>query len=298
MYIFIALASLVLETGMESIDKIAIVSHKTIDSLAASFWRNFVYFIWITIFIVSGLFGSFTFLMTWPVILLGFLFTASAFFYTYLLKKIEITSEAALSYINPALYLIIDATLLKLHFSAWEVAGTLLLTAGGMLFVVDSHGIRKEFTPWVWMIFGYEFLSGAAEYYSFKYYFPAYHLNEISYFFNTYLVVVVLFIFMIALQNRWRVIWKAANDHHYLAKITLSKFFDAGQSCLWLYAIALSTVSQVNAIGSVYPLILIAVIFIIQNVFGYKAEEQFTKGRLYLKIIAVVLLCIGGYLIR
>jgi drug/metabolite transporter (DMT)-like permease len=300
MYIFIALLALFFEACDEAIDKIAIVKHKGIDLFAATFWRNLINFGWIAIFVASGLFGGLTFLISWPVVLLGIIFMGDAFFYTYLLKKIEISSQAALSYATPALYLIIDAFLFKLHFSAFQVLAILLLVAGGMLFTVDTKkgGIRKEFTPRVWIILVYYFLSGAVEYYSFKYYFPAYHLNEVSYFFNTYLVMIVIFIVMIVLQNRWKAVRAAAHDHHYLAKVTLSKFFDAAQSCLWLYAIALATVSQVEAVGSFYPLLLVAVVFIIQNVFGYKAEEEFKGGRLYLKIVAVVVLCVGGLLLK
>jgi uncharacterized membrane protein len=299
MYILVALAAVVFEACMEAVDKIAIVKNTAIDLAGATFWRNIAFIIWIAIFGAIGIFGSITLLVTWPIMLLGLIFAGSAYFYTYLLKKIEVTSEAALSYASPALYLIIDAVLLGLHFSVFQAAGVLLLAGGGMLFVLDTKGgIRKEFTPWVWMIFIYDFLVNGAEYYSFKYYFLGTHLNEVSYWFDTTLVMIAVLLLIALVQGGWKKLWHAASDHHYFAKCMLSKFFDAGQSCLWLYAITLATVSQVSAIGSIYPLVLIAIVFVVQNVFGYKAKEEFSRGRLSLKFAAVILLCIGGFLIR
>lgn len=89
MYILIAIASLLLQACMESIDKIAIVKDKAIDLFAASFWRNLLFFVWIAIFAVTGLFGKFVFLITWPVILLGIIFTGSAFFIPISLKRLR-----------------------------------------------------------------------------------------------------------------------------------------------------------------------------------------------------------------
>jgi drug/metabolite transporter (DMT)-like permease len=299
MWILLTIASLIFGACMETVDKIAIVKDKTIDLFAATFWRNLLFLVWIAIFATFGVFGHLSLFITWPVVLVAVLFTGSSFFYTYLLKKIEVTSQAALSYASPAFYLIIDAVLLKLHFSAFQALGILLLTGGGILFTIDPKGgIRKEFTPRIWMIFVYEFLVNGVEYYGFKYYFLSYQMNEISYFFNIWLVMMILLLLVVVLQGRWKTLWKAAQNHHYFAKSALSKFFDAAQSLLWLNAIALAAVSQVNAVNSLFPVILIGVVFVTQNIFGFKAEEEFSKGRLSLKLAAVALLCVGGFFIR
>src|SRR5689334_5040801 len=98
MWILFALASLVFQALEETVDKIAIVKDKAIDLFAATFWRNLLFWLWIVIFGVFGVLGPLKFFFTWPIFLLGILFMGTGFFYTYLLKKVELTRSAALSY--------------------------------------------------------------------------------------------------------------------------------------------------------------------------------------------------------
>ncbi len=238
--------------------------------------------------------------MTWPIFVLAVIFMGSGFFYTYLLKRIELTSASVVSYASPFFYFIIDAILLKVGFSTFQAMGILILTAGGMLFVIDPQrrGLRREFTPRILGIFVYDFVISGIDYYSFKYYFDVYHLNEVSYFFNIWLLMILLFLAVIAIRGSWKVVAHAALDHDYIGKVTVSKFFDAASAYTWLHAIALSSVSQMNALNAFFPVALIIVVYIMQNMFGFKAEEEFSKGRFAMKILAVLFLCIGGFLAR
>lgn len=300
MWILFAIASLFFQAVEEAVDKIAIVKDKTIDLFAATVVRNFLFWLWIAVFGIAGFLGSLKIMLTWPILLLAVILIGGGFFYTYLLKKIELTESAALSYVSPALYLIIDAALLKLNFTWLQAMGILLLTAGGMLFVINvkGGGIKEEFTPQVWAIFVYNFLISGVQYYSFKYFFETQGLNEVSYYFNIWLVMLVMFLVIALVQNRWSALWRAAREHLYFDKMLLSKGCDAFAAYLWLHALTLASVSQVNAIGSIYPLILIGSLYLLQNVFKFKAEENFSKGALSLKLVAVALLCIGGFLAK
>lgn len=301
-YIWIAfgIAGVVFLAMEETVDKIAIVGDKDIDPLASTFWRNFLFWIWICVFAAFGFLGHISFFFAWPMLVLAVVFIGSGFFYTYLLKKIELTSASAVSYASPFFYFIIDAFLLKAGFTVFQALGILLLTAGGMLFVIDPRrgGLRKEFTPKVLGIFVYDFLISGVDYYAFKYYFDVYHLNEVSYFFNVWFLMFVFFIALIAIRGSWRITWHAALDHDYIGKVAVSKFFDAASSYAWFHAIALSSVSQMNALNAFFPLALIAVVYTMQNLLGFKAEEEFSKGRLAPKLVAVIMLCVGGFFAR
>jgi len=51
-------------------------------------------------------------------------------------------------------------------------------------------------------------------------------------------------------------------------------------------------------VNALYPLILLGIIYLFQNILGLKTEERFSKGFLVLKLAAVLLLCVGGFFAR
>ena len=299
MWILFAIGALVFQAVTATIDKIAVVKDKTINTLAATFWRQVVFWLWSCFFAVLGVAGSLTLFVRWPIVLLAMLFMASSFFYTYLLKKVELTGFSVVAYLSPFLYLLVDTIILKLHVSAFQTFGILLLTAGGMLFALNPKGgIKKEFTAKVWGIFAYDFLMNGVAYYSFKYYSTTYQLNEVSYFFNIWMVMVAMLAVVVIFHSNRKTVWHTALSHGYLAKVTLSKGLDAVCAYLGFHAIALATVSQVNGMSALFPLILVIVVYASQKIFKFKAGEKFSHGHIILKFVAVVLLCIGGFMAR
>lgn len=299
MWILFAVGALLCQGVEESIDKIAIVGDKAVDTFAASFWRNVIFWLWFVIVGISGLLGSLTFFISVPIVLMAALFMGSGIFYTYLLKRIEVTAAAALNYAVPFLYLFIDLVILRLSLTPLQVAGVLLLTAGGLLFVTQHpkrFQLKKEFTPKIFGIFAYSFVVSGVQYYGFKYYFETHAMNEVSYYFNIWLVMTALFLLVIAARNQWETLWRAFRENRYGPKMIVSKGFDAASSYLWLHALTLASVSQVQSTSALYPLILLGIVYVMQNIFRLNAEEEFSKERLVFKLAAVVLLCIGGFL--
>jgi uncharacterized membrane protein len=298
MWFLFAAGSLVLTAFEEAIDKIVVVSDKAMDTLAATVWRNFIWGLWIGVFGLLGFFGTISVSVSLFMVLIGVLWTGSGIFYTYLLKRIEVTSEAAISYIAPFLYLVIDVFLVHLHLTTPEVLGILLLITGGLMFViVPGHfRLRKEFTPVVWGIFLYDFALGIIEYYGFKYYFHGQGMNEPSFYFSLWIIMMIAFLPPLFIRKAHKALWHVARERNYLRNITVSKGFDALASLLWLHAMTIAAISQVEATSAFYPIILLGTVFVLQQELGYKAEEEFAGTRLWFKIGGVALLAVGGFL--
>ena len=300
MWLYFVLGALIFHALEEAIDKITVVKDKTVNLLSATIWRNFFFWFWIVIFGVLGLFGHLEFFISWPIIGLAVMFLASGLFYTYTLKKIEITGMSAFSFISPSLYLLIDVVLLRLPLTFFQVAGILLLITGGLMFAVNikTRRLKREFTPAIWGIILFDFSIGCVEFYAFKYYFDTMRLNEVSYLFSVWGVMMIMFLIVITARNQWSIFWQTARLNNYLPKMIVSKGCDALSSYLVFHAVALATVSQVNAVYFIYPIILIGVVYVGQNIFKFKAEEKFSQGYLVIKIIAIVLLVAGGFLMK
>jgi len=290
--------ALIFESAEEVVDKIIIVGDMAINSAVATFYRNLIYFLFAAVLGLTGIFGHLSFLMTWPIVFVGLLATGSSVFYTYLLKHVELTGSSALNYARPAIFLLIDILVLKARFSGHEILGIVLLILGGMLFVVNplTWEVKKQYTKHVWLIFAYETIAYAAEFYIFKHYVTAKNLNEVSYIFSTY-VFVVIGLFILALyKHNWKDFARTAKHNHYMAKITLSKAFDFFYSLLWYHAIKLAAVSQVNALESFYPLILLVLLYFTQEKFKFDAGEKLDRTSLFQKSLATAILVAGAWL--
>lgn len=300
MWIFFAIGSVFSDAMQTTVDKIAIVKNKTIDSLSATFLRVVMFELLFGFLGISALAGSLRVFLPLPIIGIGILCAGSAFFFTYFLKHIEATASSVISYATPVLYLLVDSFIAKAHLSAWQAMGIVLMACGGMMFVVNPQKFRlkKELTSLVWAMLGYNLLAGGTEYYGFKYYYSHFHLNEVSFGFSVWLVAAVTLFTIILLLGKLKTLrLTIAQRPDFLGAIFISKTFDATQWWLWLHALALASVSQVNAISSLYPLMLIMLLYLAQKTFKFKAEEKFSQGHLSFKLAAVVLLFLGGIFI-
>lgn len=300
MWIFFAIGSLFSEALETATDKIALVKNKLIDPLAATFLRLIMVCLISAICGMLGFLGPLKLLLAWPIVLVGLLDASASLAYTYLLKHVEATSSAIVSYFSPLLYLAIDVNLLKTHLTPLQILGIFFLVFGGVIFALDPKKLRfkKEFTPIVWGLLAFNFIFGGFEYYTFKYYFADHRINEISFLFSFELICVFLLGLTVVFSGKISAVWRALTRSSYFRMVGISKSLDVGASYLWLHALALATVSQVNATNSLYPLMLILVVYLAQNLFKFKAEEKFSGGHLTYKLIAVILLCAGGYFIR
>jgi uncharacterized membrane protein len=180
-----------------------------------------------------------------------------------------------------------DSYIIKAYLTIFQALGIILMTAGGLMFVIEPKKLKfkKEITPLVWFMLGYNFLLGAAEYYGFKYYFTNYHINEVTYGFNVWLVSLAVLLLAVLLSGKTKTLFSTITKRpDFIGYLTISKSFDAAQWWLYLHALSLAAVSQVNATSEFYPLMLVAIIYIAQHLFKLKAEEKFYQGHLAFKL--------------
>src|SRR5688572_14223682 len=93
-----ALGAMVFGAAEEAVDKIIIVSDLAINTIVATFYRNLIYFLLAVLIGLTGVVGSLTFVISWPIALVGLLSVGSAVFYTYMLKHVELTGAGGLDY--------------------------------------------------------------------------------------------------------------------------------------------------------------------------------------------------------
>lgn len=301
MWIFFALASQLSNALENTVDKIAVVGYKQIDSLCATFLRVGMYVLIFGLIGATGILGHMRIFLPWPIIALGVFWAGGSLCYTYFLKHLEITAASVLSYAAPFIYLLIDSFVVKANLSLFQISGIILMTLGGLMFVVDPHKlkVKKEITFWVWAMLLFNFIMGAAENYGFKYYFTHYRVNEVTYGFSVWFVTLIALFLAILFFGKIKTLFLTVMSRpKFIGALTISKTFDSAQWWLYLHALSLASASQVSATSEFFPLILLLVVFAAQSLFKFKAEERFSRGHLSFKLAAVVLLFVGGFLIR
>jgi len=293
-----ALGALIFQAGEEIVDKIVIVGDLAIDSLVATFYRNVAYCLIALVVGLTGILGPMILLVNWPIIVVGTLFIGSALFYTYLLKHVELTGASALDYSRPILFLLVDILIFQASFNSSQITGMLLLIFGGLLFVINplTHRLKPEYTKYVWLIFIYETISYAAEYYVFKHYVGGGQLNEISYIFSTNVVMIIGLTIITVWKGTWKNLVSVATHNRYLTKVMLSKACDFIYAVLLYRALKLATVSQVSATEAFYPLILLVLLYIVQKDFKFKAGEKLDRRSLVQKTLGTAVLVVGIWL--
>jgi len=139
MWQLFALGGMFFSAGENVIDKAALLGKRSVDSDIASFYRPLLFCV---VIVIVGLFGWLGPLqLSFPLSIWLFAPVAmfASIFYTYLLKKVEVTSIGAAGYLTPFLFLFIDTHIVEIHFSPLQIAGMVLLVLGGIGFSLDGH---------------------------------------------------------------------------------------------------------------------------------------------------------------
>lgn len=293
-----ALGSLFAAAGQGIVDKAAIVSDRKIDSMVATFWRIFFFTICTIVIGMTGLFGiiHFTFVpMVWIVATAGLV---NSLFYTFMLRKIEIVSIVAITYLAPFAYLAVDTALLHTSLSAGEIAGIILMVLGGLGFALDgkTHRFKKEFTPLMWLMFVYNVLYTGVDAYGFKYVHMLYGTGSVA-FSLSYSVLMTAGLLCIILFQRKAHLLYTRPAMVYIPQVLFSKSFDALNTVLWLQALALAAVSQVSAMDALEPLVFFVVTIIAQTFLRIRVNEKLGRSRLMWKAGAICFLVAGGILV-
>jgi len=281
------------------VDKAGIVHDNVIDSYVASFYRLALFGLMTSLLGITGLLGELTIFLHWSTFALGIMAAFSTVMFTYLLRTVELTVIGAAAYLTPLLFLLIDTSILKLSFTSIQLFGIVLLVLGGLAFSLDgkTHHFKKYLSGRVWGIFFfiYIFYSGV-EAYTYRYLHTTYDLSPVS-FYATYICFGALLLFGVLVFKGRTHLLISRPALRYIPYAAAGKAFDSVNSTLYITAISMATVSQVSAFNALMPLVLVAVAWVVQGVFGVRLKEHLDYRRLSWKIGAAMILVIGGFLV-
>ena len=288
-------------SALESIidKKIIVTREKDIDPLVGSFYRNFMFWVFIIIGALSGVFGKLVTIYTIPLAIFGVLHVGASLIYDHFLKNAEVVRFRSISFLFPFLLIIGDRFIFSVSYTLQDFVGIFLLVLGGYMMAYNFIDGKKKiaFTPKQWAFFTFDFLVSMYAYVLFKLYNNSIGLNEVSFFFSAWIYVTVAFLFFIIVTGKVKIMPSTAMKHGFIYKTSVSKFSDALGGIFIFKAISLSTITKVHAITSFAPLILFLLALIMYKQFKWDLKETFDKKNLIMKLIAVVILSIGGYLI-
>jgi drug/metabolite transporter (DMT)-like permease len=224
----------------------------------------------------------------------------SAIFYTFLLKKIEITSSSLMSNFLPLLFLPIDIFILDRNLNLSTILGILILVLGGIIFFAKKgiFGNKKQ-RMLVFGIFIFDALLYGSEMYIFQNSSTHLNISETSFLVSVWSMA-VLFLTCVIIFSHLCLKVEKPNIPTLLTYTYLSipaKVADFGNSFFFLRALSLASASQVASMSSFYPFVLIFIVFIIQQKLKINLNEILDTKNLLRKIIAIILICIGGILV-
>ena len=298
MWQLFALASL-LSTSLQNVsDKWAIVHDRRIEASVATFWRSGLIFIFTLLIGTTGWLGPIVWYFDWWIIAFALASVVSAYCYTFMLRKIEVTGIQAETYLMPLIFLAVDAVYLQAALSAAQIAGVMLLAAGGFAFAFDgkTHRLKKEFSTWVWVIYVYWMVFGGFQYYLFKFLHSTQDVNAVSFLASALFIIVALLLLAVVLRGKYKLLFNA-DSARYIPVVAVSKFFDTGGVLLWLTALGYAAVSQVTALGALAPLFLFVIAFVVQKETRFNIRERVDKANFRWKAAAVILVCAGMVLV-
>jgi drug/metabolite transporter (DMT)-like permease len=298
------IGSLFCGTLEETIDKANMVGHKSIGLLSATWIRNIIFLI-ITVLgslVISAKLPSFVF--TSPIIVLGILYAINSILYTVLLKQIEITTSSIMSNFIPLTFLPIDMFIIGKAFLSRQIFGIIFLVVGGLVFFLRRKNITsvisKRQAGIITIVFLFNTLLFGLESYLFRDLFDTVNLSESSFLASVW-GVTLIFLSLLVIGKYF--VTRRDKFHFqevvkYSRSSILSKIADFGNSFLFLKALTLSSTSQVSAMQSFYPIVLVLVVLIAQKKLHVNLEELLDRKTLKSKLLGIIIICLGTILIR
>lgn len=293
-----ALASLFSTALTDVADKAAVLYAHRVDSFVATFYRQFLFLFLTCLVGYVGWAGELQIIFNWQILLYATASLPSAYFYTLLLRKVEITGIEAAGCLSPLLFLVIDMTILQIDLSFSQVFAIIVLTLGGLMFALDgkTKKLKKELTWLVGGIFVYSFIHDVISFYTFKNLNDTIGVNGVSFYTSGYLWVTIGSLLLVLLMGRGHHLLRPVSLH-YMSLASIGKSFDVVSGLLWFHALSLAAVSQVTALGAIQPIIVLVVASVTQRKTSIHIRERLDSRNLRLKVLGVTLLALGGLMI-
>lgn len=299
MWQFFSFLSVLSGTVEETIDKATMVSSKAVDIVGASWFRN-------TALLVVTFFGGWliesrmpSFVWTMPILVLGILYAVQALFYTGLLRHVEITTSSLMDTLIPLVFLPIDIFVIGVPFLPRQVVGIVALVVGGIIFFWKRENITRAHVQLIIVAFIFDLLIYGLESYSFQALFGSDSTSAVDFLWSMWSVMVVMLSVMFASVCAYQnTLPKISHYKKYLRGSFMAKTADYTGSFFYLQALTLASASQVVAMKSIYPLVLIGVAAVAQKHLKVDLDETLGRKAFFQKALASCVVCLGVYLIR
>jgi uncharacterized membrane protein len=287
-----ALLSMIAGSFEEIIDKFLLKTPKKIDALIATFYRNLGFFVFTVIAGFLGIFGKMSFVFNINFLILAIIWPLNSLSYDYFLRKVEVSRFNGLFYTFPLIFLFLDSIFFHMPYSQLQIVGALLIVMGSVLFSFDN--VRKRFVitfeGFLWLLFK----MASYTYLLFLFKFLSSSINEISFYFSIWSLVMVIYIVVVLLTKKHKKLKQTAIANGFLAGTFLSKGFDFLSSVFYLEALSFASLTLVSSFTSFSPLILLVILLLISIHKRANYTEDFSPKVLGLKVIATLILITGG----
>jgi hypothetical protein len=286
----------------ETLDKHIMLTNVNLDVVLAALIRNVA--VLLIAFSTTYVFDSSSFRLLPDVYVLwwALLYAVQAVGYTYILKYVEITAAGVSFALLPLLFLPIDIFFAGASITPYQMCGLLLLVFGSIIFFsrdIPLAGISKSA---FWFTLGGLLMFDAAlvgsEGYIFKYYVATSEVSTSLFIFNGMLFM-CLFL-LIALGVRCLVLRGAMQTKGFLAYAQgsfVAKMADYGNLFFTFQALTIASVSQVSAMKTVHPIVLLCTTFIVQKLLQRNVNEDFSRRGGVAKTIGIVVIIVGSILV-
>ncbi len=298
MWQLLALLALVAVALQDVADKWAIVSNRTIDASVATFWRNALAFVFMVAVGAWGILGPLTWYFDGWIVAFALTLVCTSYLYTYMLRRVEVTSIEMDNYLEPLIFLAVDVVFVEAALSFWQILGVLFLACGGFLLTIDgkTHHLKRELSAKVFGIILFWIAYAGFQYYLFKQLHAEHGLTSVSFMASTHIIVIGVMLLVVVARGKYRALFSAASAR-YLPPVALSKGLDTAATLLTLTALTYASVSQVSAIGALAPLVLLALAVFVQKETRFNIRERVDRANFLGKIVAVALLSLGIWLV-
>jgi hypothetical protein len=175
--------------------------------------------------------------------------------------------------------------------------GIVMLTIGGVSFTWNRKvNLRTKINPRVLVSFLFTLFWNGFLAYSFKFLNITKGLNGISFFSSLWFLNSLLLLLLICFNSSLKLLIQNQSIS-YSKQVIISKGFDALSTVLWVSALTLVAVSRLNALESLYPLILLLFVLGSRIIFKYKLTENLDRDIILIKFASAFCLLLGGILI-
>jgi len=221
----------------------------------------------------------------------GLVYSVGYASYFYAVSFEEISRVVSILYTTPIFVLLFAVVFLGESLPAWKYGAIASAVAGAVLIGVEKFELKPVMRKAFWIIIiSCIFYAGGAT-------ISKYLLGHLS-FWNVFAIQsygAAFGLLTILFSKNARAHLK--HTFKSLHIIVLSEIIDLCATMMFLAAVSMTAISKVSAMGSIQPLYLLIVMFVLSAFMPKLLKEVYTKKTLGIKMVSVLLIVVGAYFV-